>query len=276
MFAALGFGWLIGQHITSSAQQNQECIKPAQQLDSWRGLTVSGVPSALQLSFGYGRGTQAIESAVTVSGRPGVNLPKSITVFPEPLVSSDGSSILPPIPNVGDPVTGRGISAVATEVSSSSTYRLEVCIKAPGAAPGSYSTQLMFPGATLPAENGVPVTVPVTVTFQSESVPYVLAMGIVPFSLVGMIYCTLVLIRRKEPEIEMGQLFRSLYAELWSINGVIAFILSVGAVFAAWNAQCYRNPTWGSPWPVVLVVFITMAGAAAGASTIPMGLSKDK
>lgn len=273
-FAALGSGWLIGQYLISSAQQNQECTKPAQ-LTSWQGLTVSGVPSALQSSFGYGRGTQVIESTVTVTGQKGATLPESITLYAAPLVSSDGTRVLQPIPNAGSPAEEQGIGAVATKISSSSTYRLEVCIYAPDATPGAYSSQLMFPGATLAAGNGLSVTVPVTVTFQSKSVPYVLTMGIIPLSILGMIYCTLILIRRKYPEKGIGNLFGSLYIELWSMNGVIALIMSIGAVFGAWNVQCYRDPTWGTPWPMILVALVTMAGAAAGASTIPMGLSKE-
>jgi len=90
-----------------------------------------------------------------------------------------------------------------------------------------------------------------------------------------MIYCTLILVRRKSqnPAVSIGEVFGSLYDELWSVNGVFALILSIGAVFTAWNVQVYRNPTWGNPWPVTLVALATMAGAAAGAATVPMGLS---
>jgi hypothetical protein len=58
------------------------------------------------------------------------------------------------------------------------------------------------------------------------------------------------------------------------VNGLAALILSIGAGFTAWNAQCFRNPVWGSPWPAILVSLVTMAGAAAAASTVPMSLSR--
>jgi hypothetical protein len=270
----LGAGWLFGQLIINSAQQNQECIKPAS-LDSWQGLRVSSVPSGLQSSFGYGRGTQIIESTITVEGQRGADLPESITLFASPLIGSGGSVAFQPLSNAVGPAANQGISAVATRISSSSMYGLEVCIIASDVAPGSYTSQLMFPGATLPAGNVLPVMVPVTVTFKSEAVPYLLTMGVVPLSLLGMIYCTVILLRRRHSDVTMGQLFEYLHKALWSINGVIAFILSIGAVFAVWNLQCYRSLTWGSPWTTTLVTLVTMASAAAGASTVPMGLSKD-
>ena len=275
VFAALGFGWLIGQHLASTAHQHQDCASPGAG-DSWQGLVISGAPTSLESSFGYGRGTQVIESFISVAALKGQPLPTSITVFATPLISSDGTAVILPIQGSEHPQTPAAISAVAIQVSSS-IYRLEVCIRAPNAAPGSYGSQLMFPGASSAASSdssaAVPAAVPVTVSFQSEAVPYILTMGIVPLSLLGMLYCTLILVRRSKTDEDISSLPTSLRQQLWSINGIIAAIVSLGAVFAAWNLQCYRNPTWGTPWPVVLTVLATMAGAAAGASTVPMGLS---
>ena len=121
----------------------------------------------------------------------------------------------------------------------------------------------------------MPAPVPVTVTFQSGAVPYILTMGIVPLTLLGMIYCTLILVRRANSEQEMPGLPAAIHKALWSVNGIFALVVSLGAVFTAWNVQCFRDPTWGTPWPVMLTALATMAGAAAGASTVPMGLSKD-
>ena len=213
---------------------------------------------------------------MSVAALKGASLPKAITVFATPLISSDGTAAILPIQSEG-PTKPAAISAVAIQISSS-IYRLEVCIRAPNAAPGSYGSQLMFPGASTAASGGssvtVPAAVPTTVSFQSEAVPYILTMGIVPLSLLGMLYCTLILVRQSKPGEVISSLPASLTKQLWSINGIFALILSLGAVFAAWNLQCYRNPTWGTPWPVVLTVLATMAGAAAAASTVPMGLTK--
>lgn len=278
VFAALGFGWLIGQNLANTAHQHQDCASPTAPAGSWQGLVVSAAPASLQSSFGYGRGTQTIESFISVASPKGGPLPASITVFATPLISSDGTAVILPIQGGGDPSTPAAISAVAIQVSSS-IYRLEVCIRAPNAAPGSYASQLMFPGASSTASSSgssstAPAAVPVSVSFQSEAVPYILTMGIVPLALLGMLYCTLILVRRSTEDEVISNLPLSLYKQLWSINGIMALILSLGAVFAAWNLQCYRDPTWGTPWPVVLTVLATMAGAAAGASTVPMGLSK--
>jgi hypothetical protein len=277
VLATLGAGWPIGQLLASTAHQHQDCAPPAA-VDSWQGLVVSGAPTSLQSSFGYGRGTQTIESFISVAALKGTRLPTSINVFASPLISSDGSAVVLPIQSGEDPSTPAAISAVAIQVSSS-IYRLEVCIRAPNAAPGSYGSQLMFPGASSAAGSGssanATAAVPVTVSFQSEAVPYILTMGLVPLALLGMLYCTLVLIRRSNKDEDISGLPSSLQKQLWSINGIMALILSLGAVFAAWNLQCYRDATWGTPWPVVLTALVTMAGAAAGASTIPMGLSKN-
>lgn len=272
MIAGLWGGSLIGNHFTSTAQQHQDCTEPAS-VDSWQGRTVSGVPTSLQSSFGYGRGTQVIESYILVTG---TKLPKYLAVYATPLVTSDGTQIILPIQSKGK--VSAAISAVAIQISGS-IYRLEVCMTAPDAAPGSYGSQLFFPGASSSSGNGssatMPAPLPVTVTFQSEAVPYVLTMGIVPLAFLGMIYCTLILVRRSNSNQSIADLPTAIYKALWSVNGIFAFIVSLGAVFAAWNLQCYRDPTWGTPWPVVLTVLATMAGAAAGASTVPMGLSKN-
>lgn len=272
--AGLGVGSMVGDHFTSTAQQHQDCAAPSPKtVASWQGRTVSGAPTSLQSSFGYGRGTQVIESYILVTG---AKLPEYLAVSAMPLVTSDGTQIILPIQSKGK--APAAISAVAIQMSGS-IYRLEVCITAPNAAPGSYVSQLFFPGASSSAGNGssatTPAPVPVTVTFQAEAVPYILTMGIVPLALFGMIYCTLILVRRADSNQSMSGLPAAIREALWSVNGIFAFVVSIGAVFAAWNLQCYRDPTWGTPWPVILTALATMAGAAAGASTVPMGLSKN-
>jgi hypothetical protein len=264
-------GLWVGYGILGAAEQNQTCSTTARSA-SWNGIAISGLSSGLQSSFGYGRGTRVIESTLTATARSGVTLPRSIAVYAKPLVTSDGTQVIPSLSSTANRRAQAGISAVATRLASSSTYRLQVCIKAPHAGPGSYSSELLFPGAKLTAGTSLPITV----TFQSRIVPFVLTVGLAPLVLLGMLYCTLILIRRNRPDIKPGDIPEELKIALYSVNGIAALILSIGAVFTAWNVQCYRDPIWGTPWPAILVALVTMAGAAAGASTVPMGLAKDE
>jgi len=266
--AVIGLGLLIGWVLVGVAQFDQACSSTARQ-NSWKGIAVSGLPGTLQATFGYGRGTQLIESTLTATPQPGVKLPSAIGVFAEPLATSDGTQTIPTLPTQGVPHLQSGISAVAVRIPATSTYQLEVCVRAPSAAAGLYGSQLLFPGATLSSG----ASLPVSVTFQSEAVPFILTAGIVPLALLGMAYTTLFLVRRTNSDLPLTGLAASLRVEIWSVNGVYAFILSIGAVFTAWNVQCYRNPTWGTPWPTLLLTLVTMAGAAGVASTVPMGLS---
>lgn len=266
----IGIGLLIGWALLGAARANQAC-SPGGQSGSWTGIQISGLPSSLQSSFEYGRGTQVIESTLTVTARPGVALPARISVFAEPLVSADGTQVIPSLSSAASSRSQHGISATATRIATSSTYQLQVCVQAPSAAPGSYSSQLLFPGATLTSGTSLPVTV----TFQSEAVPFILTVGLVPLSILGMAYTVLILLRGKNPNLKLKGIIKALGTELRSINGVIALILSIGAVFTAWTVQCFRNPTWGTPWPTVLGTLVTMVGAAVAASTVPMGFAAE-
>jgi hypothetical protein len=266
--AVIGLGLLLGWVLVGAAQFDQACSSTARQ-SSWKGIDVSGLPGTLQATFGYGRGTQLVVSTLTATPQRGYQLPPAIVVFAEPLATSDGTQMIPTLVAKSVPHLQSGISAVAVRIPATSTYQLEVCVKAPGAAAGLYSSQLLFPGATLSSG----ASLPVSVTFQSEAVPFILTAGIVPLALLGMIYTTLFLVRRTNPELPLKGLTGNLRTEICSVNGVYAFILSIGAVFTAWNVQCYRNPTWGTPWPALLLTLVTMAGAAGVASTVPMGLS---
>jgi len=267
--AVIGFGLLIGWALVGVAQFDQACSATPRQ-HSWKGIAVSGLPDTLQATFGYGRGTQLVESTLTATPQPGgAKLPSAIAVFAEPLATSDGTQTIPTFVAKSVPHLQSGINAVAVRIPATSTYQLEVCVRAPSAAAGLYGSQLLFPGATLSSG----ASLPVSVTFQSEAVPFVLTAGIVPLALLGMIYTTLFLVRRTNPDLSLTGLAASLRKEILSVNGVYAFILSIGAVFTAWNVQCYRNPTWGTPWPTLLLTLVTMAGAAGVASTVPMGLS---
>ena len=267
-----GVGIYVGYLLVGAAHQNQTCAGHAQS-DSWNGIQVSGLPTALQSSFGYGRGTQVIESTVNATAPSGVTLPASISVFAEPLVTSDGAQTIPSasLSNTGSQQAVREVSAIAIRIADSSTYQLEVCVEAPTESAGSYSGQLLFPGAKL----ATGASRPVTVTFQSQVVPYALTVAGPPLVLLEMVYTSLILIRRKYSGINPNQIPGEIRYAMWSINGLIALIASIGAVFTVWNAQCYRNATWGTPWPTILVTLVTIAATAAGTSTLPKGLSKD-
>ena len=271
-----GIGAWIGALISSAAQQNHTCAAPKNPANSWKGINVSGLPSTLQSSFGYGRGTRVIESTLNATPKQGGKLPPAIAVFAQPLVSGDGTRVIQSQSATASQ-SAAGISAVATRAGESSTYRLEVCIRAPSAASGTYSSQLLFPQATVTTSTSQLITaapsLPVTVTFQSRTVPYVLTVGLVPLTLSGMLYCALILIRRTNPALRLTEIDGKLKEALLSVNGITALLLGVAAVFTAWNAQCYRDPTWGTPWPTILVALVTMAGAAAGAATVPLGLA---
>jgi hypothetical protein len=261
-------GFFVGLGLLNAAQQNSSCGGPAS-TDSWQGIAITGLSSSLTASYGYGRGTQTIDSTLTATPPSGGSLPSSIAVFAAPLATSDGTQKIPSVPSTDKRPPNAGISAEAVRIPSSSTYRLEVCVKAPHAGAGSYSSQLLFPDAKLAAGTSLPVTV----TFQSRIVPLVLTVGIAPLTLLGLLYTTLVLVRRTNPAVELSGLPEGLRTALCSVNGLAALIFCLGAVFTAWYAQCYRDPTWGSPWPTILVALATMASAAAGAATVPMGLA---
>jgi hypothetical protein len=270
-----GIGEVIGCVISETALQDQTCA-PSAEVSSWKNINISALPDTLGTSFGYGRGTQVIESTLNATPQAGAKLPTSISVFAQPLVSSDGTKVIQSL-SASTSQSEVGISAVAIREGGSPTYQLEVCIRAPKAASGSYSSQLLFPGATIATGTGLPVaaatSVPVTVTFQSETVPYILTVGLAPLTLGGMLYCALILIRRNNPALTLGEIDGKIKEALLSVNGMIALLLGVAAVFTAWNIQCYRDLTWGTPWPTILVALTTMAGAAAGASTVSLGLA---
>lgn len=257
--------WFLG-----AAQFNQSCPRNATAAHaSWAGIQISGLPSSLAASFGYGRGTQVIETSLTATALQGATLPATIGVYVEPLTSADGTQVIPYKNNANSRTLQRGIDAVAARVGNTSIYQLEVCIVAKNALADSYTSQLLFPGAKL----ATGASLPLTVTFQSETVPFIITVGLMPLSLLGIVYTTLILVRRQKPEVHIREVPQKLWKALASTNGILAGIVSIGAVFAAWNVQCYRNPTWGSPWPAILVSMVTMIGAAVTASSVPMGLA---
>ena len=55
-----GIGVAVGYGLLVAAQQDEACTAGAQS-SSWTGIQISRLPSTLQSSFGYGRGTQVIE-----------------------------------------------------------------------------------------------------------------------------------------------------------------------------------------------------------------------
>ena len=265
-------GVFAGWGLLGAAQFSQSCPRENAARASWAGIQISGLPSSLAASFGYGRGTQVIETTLTATAQQAGPLPATIGVYAEPLTSADGTQAIPYKINADSRTLQRGIDAVATRVGNTSIYQLEVCIIAKNALADSYTSQLLFPGAKLNAGTSLPLTV----TFQSETVPFIVTIGLLPLSLLGIVYTTLILLRRQNPELHISQVPQKLWEALASTNGILAVVVSVGAVYTAWNVQCYRNPVWGSPWPAILVSMVTMVGAAVTASSVPMGLATGK
>jgi len=270
--AIIAAGVFVGWRSLGAAQFNQSCPRNAKSAHAtWDGIQISDLPNSLAASFGYGRGTQVIETTLTATTQQGGTLPATIGVYVEPLTSADGAQAIPYVINADSRTLQRGIDAEATRVGNTSIYQLDVCIIAKSALADSYSSQLLFPGAKLAAGTSLPLTA----TFQSETVPFIVTVGLLPLSLLGMVYTTLILLRRQKPDLHISEVPRMLWHALVSTNGILAAIVSIGAVFATWNVQCYRNPTWGSPWPAILVSLVTMTGAAVTASSVPMSLAKD-
>jgi hypothetical protein len=255
----VGLGTWASAFASDKANPADHC--PDQATDnSWTNITVSGLASNLTAPFGYGRGTRAIETTLTAvlgnaQGQHGLPPVLGVTIIRP--TTSDGAHYL------------GGVYGVATQLQSTSTYDLVICIPASTAVPGSYTGQLVFPGASV-TNNANPT---IAVSFQARSLPYVLFVGGPLLVILGMIYSTAVLVRRAIHDVTLPGLFRQVTYELWSVNGLFALIASLGAVFGAWEVQCFRDPTWGTPWPDILVTVVTLAGAAGAASTVPMGLS---
>ena len=218
-------------------------------------VAVTGLPSKMNAAFSYGRGTRRLTAPLTVSV-PNGPLPRAVDVAAVVPTNDAGVAI-------------RGLTATATQIDGTSSYTLSVCVDAHGAAAGAYTGELFFPGST--ASNGADI--PVTVTVQSRLVPYMLFVGGPILLFLGLLYATAVVSRRANPTIGLVELWRTCLSELLSVNGVIAFIAGAGAVFTAWEAQCFRNATWGTPWPGFFVTCVTLAGAAGGAATVPIGLA---
>lgn len=229
-------------------------------------LTAPATASAKPAPSGTGTAT----ASASASAKPTPGGTGTATASAKPAPGGTGTASASASASAGvKPTTNQLVSATATRIASSSTYQIELCITASNVAAGSYSGQLLFPGAKLTSGTSLPVTV----TFQSKLVPFVLTVGGLPLALCGMLYTTLILIRRSDSGLGLEGVVGKLYDELWSINGLVALLLSIGAVFTAWYAQCFRDPTWGSPWPTILIALGTMAGAAAGVSTVSMGFS---
>jgi hypothetical protein len=112
----------------------------------------------------------------------------------------------------------------------------------------------------------------VTVTFQAQMVPYVLFCLGPLLVLLGIFYTTVIFIRKQGKADDWSVWKTSLKKEVISVNALIAAVVSTGALFGAWYAQCYSNPTWGAPWPAIFVTLGTVTAAAA-AATVPMGFT---
>jgi len=259
---ALG-GWL-AYHLVQHASGPNGCpkqpVEASAQNATSSGLTLSGLPATIPFAFGYGRGAQTFETTFTVSS-PNATLPKTIESISLPLTTSSGQKV-------------SAVTATATQIEPTHTYLLRVCVNASangGADPGSYTGSLIFPNASVPQGTN-PI---VTATLQSQFVPYVLWVFGPPILLLGLLYATMILVRRGDPNIDtsMGQLWRTVLHDLWSANGVVAVVVGIGAGFGVWKAQLFLNPTWGASWPDIPIGVVSMAAAIVTATSVPMAFS---
>ena len=262
---ALG-GWL-AYHLVQDANGAEACpkqpVEASVQKASSSALTLSGLPATIPFAFGYGRGAETFETTFTVSSTD-ATLPQTIESVQLPLTTSSGRTI-------------SAVTATATQIEQTHTYLLRVCVNASGnggADPGSYTSSLVFPNASVPQGTN-PI---VTATLQSQFVPYVLWVFGPPALLLSLLYATMILVRRGDPDIDssMGKLWRTVLHDLWSANGVVAVVVGIGAGFGVWKAQLFLNPTWGASWPDIPTGIVSMAAVIVTATSIPMAFASQK
>ena len=221
-------------------------------------LALSGLPSSIPFTFGYGRGAQTFETTFTANAAS-PTLPRRIESLSLPLTTADGQRI-------------SAVTAVATRIDQTHTYLLSVCMNASangGADPGSYSGSLVFPNASVPQGTN-PL---ITASLQSQFLPYVLWVFGPPTLLLSLLYAAMILIRRGKPNMAMGSMWRTVLHDLWSANGVVAVVLGIGAGFGVWKAQCFLNPTWGASWPDIAIGIVSMGAAIVTAASVPLAFS---
>lgn len=258
--SALG-GWLaynLVQHASGPSECPKQQVEASGQNAASSGVTLSGLPATIPFAFGYGRGAQTFETTFTVSST-NATLPKTIETIPLPLATSSGQNV-------------SAVTATATQIEQTHTYLLRICVNTSangGADPGSYTGSLIFPNASVPQGTN-PI---VTATLQSQFLPYVLWVFGPPTLLLGLLYTTMILLRRGQPDIEMGPLWRTVLHDLWSANGVVAVVVGIGAGFAVWKAQLFLNPTWGATWPDIPIGIVSMAAAIVTATSVPLAFS---
>lgn len=265
VITALG-GWL-AYHLVEHANGPNGCpkqpVEASVQNAASPELTLSGLPTTIPFAFGYGRGAQTFETTFTASSTT-ATLPETIGSISLPLTTSSGQII-------------SAVTATATQIEQTHTYLLQVCVNASahgGADPGSYTGSLIFPNANVPQGTN-PI---VTATLQSQFVPYVLWVFGPPALLLSLLYATMILVRRGDPEIDtsMGQLWRTVLHDLWSANGVVAVVVGIGAGFGVWKAQLFLNPTWGASWPDIPTGIVSMAAVIVTATSVPMAFASQK
>jgi hypothetical protein len=246
--------WVFGSGSAAS------CPKPVTGKQA-TGFTISGLPAGLTAPFGYNRGSR------TMSG--------NFTVTPQ-----KNSHRTPPRFIKADLVTLRTAEGVpldvavqlrARRVPGTHIYKLRACIPIPphvSVAAGSYTGQIVFPGARISSGTGLRLTA----TFQDRSARWIFGLFGPLLVALGLSYTAAVLLRRGNPRIGL-ELLRQIPIELWSLNGLFAVIAAEGAVFTAWRAQCLDNATWGASRPDLIVTLVTLVGVAAAAATVPMSFA---
>jgi len=252
----VGVAWGLGKAADYSSSCSPNHAKSQPPANSAK-IQISGFKPVVA-AFGYGRGTREVNEDFTASTTDNSPLPSTLPFAVTPILSGTGDAV-------------EQVAAVAKLQDDNTTYELSVCIAAPASTrAGSYTGKLLFVGPKVPPSTDTSLTA----TFQSRLVPYVFfAFGPI-LLLAGIVYATGILLRRALPTLKIGEAVATIFDELWSISGVLAVIAATGAVWAAWNAQCYRNPIWGSPWPDLVSSLVTLAAAAGAAASVPMGLAQ--
>jgi hypothetical protein len=266
--AIVGVGFLGAKQLHQSASQHDAWVQPAEggnecaavkDITSPSGqLTVTGLPTTIDAAFGYGRGTKVVDSTTfAVAAQAGVTLPDRLPLAVLPLVNT---------------VTGREIrdvAAVAHRVPGTSTYQLRVCIDTDHVRAGAYQGSLLFTDTNVTSD----ISPLVSATLQNQMVPWILLVAGPFLVLLGIVYVSAIVVRRAEPAITLGGAVKVIGQAFTSLNGILALVAATGAAYSVWRLTINGNPTWGDEWALIPVSLVAVAGAAAAAATVPLGLS---
>jgi hypothetical protein len=220
-------------------------------------ITVSGLPAKIELAFGYGRGTRVQDTIIfAVTAERADSMPDELELEFLPLASTTGREV-------------RSVAAYATRITGTPQYRLFICINADSIRAGSYDGPLIFASPLVTSD----ISPLVTVTLQNQLVPYILLVFGPLLILAGIVYVSAIVIRRGDPAVTIRETIKLIGNAFKSLNGLIAIVAGTAAVYTLWRTTVNGDATWGQDWPLIPIAMVSLAGAAAAAATIPLGLS---